>query len=279
MKITVVKFMELQNVSFKTPVKIEAGHDVGKSTIYRAVLFATTGKDVNGKDFDGCIYPKKSDTVDDMTVEVQIEQSGTVFCKKAKGAEKRIKGEEASTLQRSVTATYMIDFATVTKSEYDEKILEVFGNFQLFCNPDYFRQLDKSEKRKIFASLVKIDKSEYFDGVPDKTLTAGKITEHKKAIAAKQANLVELGSVQEPIQPNLVDIKPEIDSLQEQRNSAQPKFTEIEQSENNKINSEISDIEKSVFIPQPLKPLNSLPGDPILVNLEKLVLLKNIITP
>jgi hypothetical protein len=270
MKINVVKFMELQGVSFETPVKIEAGHDVGKSTIYRAVLFAVTGKDVNGKDFDGSIYPKKSDTIEDMSVEVQIEQSGVVFCKKAKGTDKRVKGSEDSTLQRSVTATYMIDFATVTKTEYDAKILEVFGNFQLFCNPDYFRSLDKDKKRSIFASIVKIDKLAYFDGIEDKTYTNGKITEQKKAIAAKQANLEELGSVQEPIQLNLVDIKPEIDSLQEQRNSAQPKFTEIEARENLDFNFQISEIEKSVFVPVPLKPITPLPNEPTLIDLDKL---------
>ena len=43
MKITIKKFMELSNVTIQTPAKIEAGHDVGKSTIFRAVLFAITG--------------------------------------------------------------------------------------------------------------------------------------------------------------------------------------------------------------------------------------------
>ena len=111
MKVSIKKFMELQNIKFSTPAKIEAGHDVGKSTIYRAVLFAITGKDVNGKDFDGCIYPKKSATVDDLTVEVQIEQSGVIFTKIAKGSEKRQKGSEETELQRSVTSTYMLVLA------------------------------------------------------------------------------------------------------------------------------------------------------------------------
>ena len=91
MKINIKKFMELTDVSFSTPAKIEAGHDVGKSTIFRAVLFAITGKDFDGKEFDGRIYPKNAKSVSDLAVEVEIEQNGVIFCKKANGTEKRTK--------------------------------------------------------------------------------------------------------------------------------------------------------------------------------------------
>ena len=270
MKVKIVKFMELQNVSFTTPVKIEAGHDVGKSTIFRAVLFATTGKDVNGKEFDGCIYPKKSDRVEDLQVEVQIEQSGVIFTKIAKGSEKRQKGSEETTLTRSVTATYMINHMTVGKSEYEEKISEVFGNLQLFCNPDYFRNLDKKEKRAIFASLVQIDKSAYFFGVADKTTTNGKLSEQSKAIAAKQANLQEMQSVQEPEPIEIVDYKTKIDALQKQRNEMQPTLTELQETENLEINLQISQLEKSVFVPEKLIPYWSEPEKPKYIDVEVL---------
>ena len=141
MKIKIAKFMELLNVNFETPAKIEAPHDGGKSTIFRAVLFAITGKDIDGKEFDGKIYPKNSTMLSDLNVEVEIEQSGVVFNKKATGSEKRAKGSDETELQRSVTAQYFINYRIVGKSEYDAKILEVFGNFHLFCNPDYFRNL------------------------------------------------------------------------------------------------------------------------------------------
>ena len=270
MKVTIIKFMELQNVSFTTPVKIEAGHDVGKSTIYRAVLFAITGKDINGKEFDGCIYPKKSDTVEDMNVEVQIEQNGVIFSRIAKGTEKRVKGSDESTLQRSVTSTYSINFAVKTKVEYDEKIEEIFGNFQLFCNPDYFKNLDKDKKRSIFSSLVKIDKSAYFDGIEDKILTNGKLTEQKKLIAAKQANLVEFGSVLSPEPVETIDYTTQIAELQAKRNAAQPTLTEEQTTENLDLENKIYQLEKLVFIPESLKPLFPTPIEPELVDIEKL---------
>ena len=270
MKVTIKKFMELQNVSFTTPVKIEAGHDVGKSTIYRAVLFAITGKDINGKEFDGCIYPKKSETIEDMSVEVSIEQDGVIFCKTAKGSEKRVKGSDDSTLQKSVTSTYSINYLVVGKSEYDAKIEEVFGNFQLFCNPDYFKNLDKDKKRSIFASLVKIDKSAYFDGIEDKILTNGKLTEQKKIISAKQANLIEFQSVQEPEPIEIIDYDSQISELQAKRNAAQPTLTEKQESENIYINLQIYQLEKSVFIPESLKAFVSNPGEPILQDIDTL---------
>lgn len=270
MKVTIKKFMELQNVNFTTPVKIEAGHDVGKSTIFRAVIFAITGKDVNGKDFDGCIYPKKSVTVEDLNVEVQIEQSGVIFTKIAKGSEKRAKGSEETILQRSVTATYMIDYKVVTKTEYDAKIHDVFGNFQLFSNPDYFRNLAKDEKRKIFASLVEIDKNSYFDGIPDKTTTNGKISEQRASIAAKQANLQEFQQVQQPEEIEIIDYKSKIDSLQKQRNEMQPTLTEQQESENLDINLQISALEKSVFVPEKLIPYWSEPERPKYIDIEEL---------
>ena len=270
MKVTIKKFMELQNVSFTTPVKIEAGHDVGKSTIFRAVLFAITGKDVTGKDFDGCIYPKKSDTVEDLQVEVQIEQSGVIFTKIAKGSEKRQKGSEETVLQKSVTATYMIDFKVVGKAEYDEKVYAVFNHFQLLCNPDYFRNLDKNQKRSIFASLVEIDKNSYFEGVPDKTYTNGKLSEQRAAIAAKQANLQEFQQVQQPEPIEVVDYKSQIDSLQKQRNEMQPTLTDEQENENLDINLQISALEKSVFIPEKLIPYWSEPEKPKYIDVEAL---------
>lgn len=270
MKVTIKKFMELQNVSFSIPVKIEAGHDVGKSTIFRAVIFAITGKDVNGKDFDGCIYPKKSETVEDLQVEVQIEQSGVIFTKVAKGSEKRQKGSEETILQKSVTSTYMIDFKVVGKTEYDSKIAEVFGNFQLLCNPYYFRNLDKAQKRSIFASLVEIDKNSYFDGIADKTYTNGKISEQWAYIAAKQANLKEFQQVQQPEAIEIVDYKSQIDSLQKQRNEMQPTLTELQENENLEINLQISQLEKSVFIPEKLIPYWSEPEKPKYIDVEAL---------
>lgn len=270
MKITIKKFMELQNVNFSTPAKIEAGHDVGKSTIFRAVLFAITGKDVTGKDFDGCIYPKKSDRVEDLYAEVQIEQSGVIFCKVAKGSEKRAKGSEETTLQKSVTATYMIDFNVVTKQVYDEKIQEVFGNFQLFCNPDYFRNLAKDEKRKIFSSLVEIDKLSYFSGIPDKTISNGKLSEQLAAIAAKQANLTEFNQVQKPEPIEIIDYKSKIDELQKQRNEMQPRLTEDQENENIDINLQIYQLEKSVFIPEKLLPYWSDPEKPKYIDVDYL---------
>jgi len=270
MKVTIKKFMELANVSLTTPVKIEAGHDVGKSTIFRAVLFAVTGKDVNGLDFDGCIYPKKSVTVEDLQVEVQIVQSGYIFTKIAKGSEKRTKGSEETSLQKSVNATYMIDYKVVTKSEYDEKIVEVFGNFQLFCNPYYFRNLAKDEKRKIFASLIEIDKSAYFIGIPDKTTTNGKLTQQRAAIAAKQANLQEFQQVQQPEPIEVVDYKSQIDALQKQRNEMQPTLTDEQEAENLEINLQISQLEKSVFIPEKLVPYWSEPEKPKYIDVDEL---------
>ena len=110
MRIIINKFMELSNIEFDTPVKIEAGHDVGKSTIFRAVLFAITGKDFDGKEFDGRIYPKAAKSVSELTVDVSIEQNGVVFNKKSNGSEKRQKGSDETELQRSVTSVYSIDF-------------------------------------------------------------------------------------------------------------------------------------------------------------------------
>jgi len=270
MKATIKKFMELQNVSFTTPAKIEAGHDVGKTTIYRAVLFAITGKDINGKDFDGCIYPKAATTLEELQVEVSIEQNGITFSRIAKGSEKRVKGSDESTLQRSVTSTYSINFLVVNKSEYDAKIEEVFGNVQLFCNPDYFRNLDKDKKRAIFASLVKIDKTTYFDGIEDKALTNGKLTEQRKQIAAKQANLVEFGNVQQPAQIEVVDYKSQIAELQAKRNAAMPTLTIEQEAVNLAIEAQISQLEKSVFIPENLKVSFSKPNEPELIDLDKL---------
>ena len=270
MKVTIKKFMELQNVSFNTPVKIEAGHDVGKSTIFRAVLFAITGKDVTGKDFDGCIYPKKSDTVEDLQVEVQIEQSGVIFTKIAKGSEKRQKGSEETVLQKSVTATYMIDFKVVGKAEYDEKVYAVFNHFQLLCNPEYFRNLDKNQKRSIFASLVEIDKSAYFSGIADKTYTNGKLSEQRASIAAKQANLTEFQQVQQPESIEVVDYKSQIDNLQKQRNEMQPTLTDEQEAENLDINLQISALEKSVFVPEKLIPYWSEPEKPKYIDVESL---------
>lgn len=270
MKITIKKFMELTNVSFQTPAKIEAAHDVGKSTIFRSVLFAITGKDVDGKEFDGRIYPKKSITVSDLYCEVEIEQSGIIFNKIAKGSEKRAKGSEETILQRSVTATYMLDYKVVGKTEYDRAISEVFGNFQLFSNPDYFRNLAKDEKRKIFASLVEIDKNSYFFGIPDKTTTNGKISEQRAAIAAKQANLTEFQHVQQPEPIEIVDYKIQIDSLQKQRNEMMPTFTDEQEAENMDINLQISALEKSVFIPEKLIPYWSEPEKPKYTDVEEL---------
>ena len=159
-----------------------------------------------------------------------------VFCKKAKGAEKRAKGSEETVLQRSVTATYMLDYKVVTKAEYEAKIYEVFGNFHLFANPDYFRNLPKDEKRKIFTNIVEIDRSSYFNGIADKTTTNGKISEQRAAIAAKQANLQEFQQVQQPEAIEIVDYKSKIDALQKQRNEMQPTLTEEQENENLDIN-------------------------------------------
>ena len=270
MKITIKKFMELQNVSFTTPAKIEAGHDVGKSTIFRAALFAITGKDFDGKEFDGKIYPKKSETVADLQVEVQIEQSGIIFTKIAKGSEKRAKGSEETILQKSVTATYMVDFKVVGKSEYDDKISEIFGNFQLFCNPDYFRNLSKDDKRQIFTSLVKIDRNTYFAGIPDKALSKGKIAEQKKQISEKEANLAEYSKVQEPEKIEIVNFDEQIAELRLQRENATAKLTPDQLKENAKINAEISELETSVFVPEKLIPLLPEIEKPVYFGVEDL---------
>jgi hypothetical protein len=255
MKITIKKFMELQDVVISTPAKIEAGHDVGKSTIFRAVLFAVTGKDIDGKEFDGRIYPKAANSLSDLNVEVEIEQAGTVFNKIAKGSEKRQKGSDETELQRSVTAVYSIDFCVVGKAEYDAKIQEVFGNFQLFSNPDYFRNLKKEDKRAIFASLVKLDKNSYFDGLGDKKTVSGKIKAQKDLISSTEAKLSELSKVHEPEKIEVVDYSGQLAELRKQRQEASPKFTPEQIAENNSINLQISEIQNSSFIPEQLIPL------------------------
>jgi len=255
MKITIKKFMELTNVIINTPSRIEAGHDVGKSTIFRAVLFAITGKDVDGKEFDGKIYPKNSIMLSDLNVEVEIEQSGVVFNKQAKGSEKRQKGSDETELQRSVTCIYSLDYRVVNKSEYDAKILEVFGNFHLFCNPDYFRNLDKNNKRAIFSGLVKIDKNSYFDGLADKKTMSGKISAQKDLISATNSKLEELSKVQEPEKIEIVDYDSQLAELRKQRENAEPKFTPEQLRHNSAFNFMIHDAEHSTFIPEPLIPL------------------------
>lgn len=268
MKITIKKFMELSNVTIQTPAKIEAGHDVGKSTIFRAVLFAITGKDIYGKEFDGRIYPKTAVTLSDLTVEVEIEQDGTTFNKKANGAEKRQKGSDETELQRSVTAVYSIDFRVVGKAEYDAKIQEVFGNFQLFCNPDYFRLLDKNEKRKIFASLVNIDKNSYFAGLPDKKTVSGKIKAQKDQIEVTEAKLSELSKVQEPEKLEVIDYGTQLAGLREQRQDTSPKFSDEQLAENNELNHKIAQLENATFIPDPLIPLLPEIDEPKLVDIN-----------
>lgn len=268
MKITIKKFMELSNVTIQTPAKIEAGHDVGKSTIFRAVLFAITGKDIYGKEFDGRIYPKTAVTLSDLTVEVEIEQDGTTFNKKANGAEKRQKGSDETELQRSVTAVYSIDFRVVGKAEYDAKIQEVFGNFQLFCNPDYFRLLDKNEKRKIFSSLVNIDKNSYFAWLPDKKTVSGKIKAQKDQIEVTEAKLSELSKVQEPEKLEVIDYGTQLAGLREQRQDTSPKFSDEQLAENNELNHKIAQLENATFIPDPLIPLLPEIDEPKLVDIN-----------
>jgi len=262
--------MELSNVSFETPVKIEAGHDVGKSTIFRAVLFAITGKDVNGSEFDGKIYPKNSTSLSDLNVEVEIEQSGVVFNKKATGSEKRQKGSDETELQRSVTSVYSLDFRVVGKAEYDAKILEVFGNFHLFCNPDYFRNLKKEDKRAIFSSLVKIDKNSYFNGLSDKKTVSGKIKAQKDEIDNCNAKLSEFSKVQEPEKIEVVDYDSQLAELRKQRQDAEPKFTGNELAINAVLNDNISKLQNSVFIPEPLIPLLPEIEKPVLIDVEGL---------
>lgn len=268
MKITIKKFMELSNVTIQTPAKIEAGHDVGKSTIFRAVLFAITGKDIYGKEFDGRIYPKTAVTLSDLTVEVEIEQDGTTFNKKANGAEKRQKGSDETELQRSVTAVYSIDFRVVGKAEYDAKIQEVFGNFQLFCNPDYFRLLDKNEKRKIFSSLVNIDKNSYFAWLPDKKTVSGKIKAQKDQIEVTEAKLSELSKVHEPEKLEVIDYGTQLAGLREQRQDTSPKFSDEQLAENNELNHKIAQLENATFIPDPLIPLLPEIDEPKLVDIN-----------
>ena len=141
--------MELSNVTISTPAKIEAGHDVGKSTIFKAVLFAITGKNIDSKEFDGAIYPKAAEMLSDLAVEVEIEQSGIVFNKKATGSEKREKGSDKTELQRSVTVTYSINHdAKGGKKAYEEKIKEVFGNSMVSC--DHLALIGKLNKLNRF---------------------------------------------------------------------------------------------------------------------------------
>jgi len=270
MKINIKKFMELSNISFETPAKIEAGHDVGKSTIFRAVLFAITGKDIDGKEFDGRIYPKKANSVSELTAEVEIEQSGVVFNKKAVGGEKRDKGESETELLRKVNITYSINNdSTGGKKAYEEKIQEVFGNFHLFCNPDYFRNLKTNEeKRKIFLPLVNIDKSKYFDGLPEKKLAKGRKETQEKLIAENIAATKEQMKVQEPLKIDIIDYNPEIAELRKQRQEATPQFTFLQIEKNNEIGAQISKIENSVFIPEKLTPLLPEIEKPTLIDVE-----------
>lgn len=266
MKIKIAKFMELSNVNFKTPAKIEAAHDGGKSTIFRAVLFAITGKDIDGKEFDGKIYPKNSTMLSDLNVEVEIEQSGVVFNKKATGSEKRQKGSDETELQRSVTSVYSIDYRVVGKAEYDAKILEVFGNFHLFCNPDYFRNLKKEDKRAIFSSLVKIDKNGYFNGLSDKKTVTGKIKAQKDEISSTDSKIEELSKVHEPEKIEVVNYEIQLAELRKQRENAEPKFTLKQIEENGQINFDIFTLENSVFIPEPLISLLPEVEKPVLID-------------
>jgi len=270
MKIKIRKFMELSDVNFETPVKIEAGHDVGKSTIFRAVLFAITGKDIDGKEFDGRIYPKKSQSLSDLNAEVEIEQNGVVFNKKANGSEKRQKGSDETELQRSVTSIYSIDFRVVGKAEYDAKILEVFGNFHLFCNPDYFRNLKKEDKRTIFASLVKLDKNSYFNGLSDKKTVSGKIKAQKDEIDNCNAKLSEFSKVHEPEKIEVVDYDSQLAELRKQRENAEPKFTDQQLKENDAINRQIYFLEKEIFIPEKFIPLLPEIEKPALIDVDAL---------
>lgn len=270
MKINIKKFMELSNVTIQTPAKIEAGHDVGKSTIFRAVLFAITGKDIDGKEFDGRIYPKTALNLSDLTVEVEIEQDGVVFNKKANGTEKRQKGSDETDLQRSVTAVYSIDFRVVGKSEYDAKILEVFGNFHLFCNPEYFRGLKKEDKRSIFSSLIKINKNDYFDGLTDKKTASGKIKAQKDEIDNCNAKLSELSKVQAPEKIEVVDYDSQLADLRRQRQDATPKFTPDQLAENNDLQMKISEITNATFVPAPLIPILPEIEKPKLVDIDVL---------
>lgn len=270
MKIKIKKFMELSDVSFETPAKIEAPHDGGKSTIFRAVLFAVTGKDIDGKEFDGKIYPKNSTMLSDLAVEVEIEQSGVVFNKKATGSEKRQKGSDEVELQRSVTAVYSIDYRVVGKSEYDAKIMEVFGNFHLFCNPDYFRNLKKEDKRVIFASLVKIDKASYFNGLADKKTMSGKISAQKDLISSTNSKLEELSKVQEPEKNEVVDYDSQLAELRKQRENAEPKFTDLQITGNNHTLATIEAAERATFIPTALISLLPEPEKPVLIDVDAL---------
>jgi len=270
MKIKIKKFMELSDVVFETPAKIEAPHDGGKSTIFRAVLFAVTGKDIDGKEFDGKIYPKNSTMLSDLAVEVEIEQSGVIFNKQAKGSEKRQKGSDETELQRSVTAVYSLDYRVVGKAEYDAKILEVFGNFHLFCNPDYFRNLKKEDKRAIFSSLVKIDKASYFNGLADKKTMSGKISAQKDLISSTNSKLEELSKVQEPEKIEVINYDSQLTELRKQRENAEPKFAPGQIGENFAINEKITEIENSVFIPEPEIPLLPEIEKPVLVDVDAL---------
>jgi chromosome segregation ATPase len=270
MKINIKKFMELTNVSFETPAKIEAGHDVGKSTIFRAVLFTITGKDFDGKEFDGRIYPKNAKSVSDLTVEVEIEQNGVVFCKKANGTEKRTKGSDETEMQRSVTAVYMIDFQVVKKDEYDLKVQETFLNFQLFSNPDYFRNLKKEDKRVIFANLIDISKPLYFDGLGDKKTISGKIKAQKDEIDACNAKLSELSKVQQPTKISIVDYSEQLADLRTQRQNATPELSLLQVEANNEINRQISELEKSEFIPKPTVEYLPEPKEPEMCDIEDL---------
>lgn len=270
MKITIKKFMELSNVTIQTPAKIEAGHDVGKSTIFRAVLFAITGKDVDGQEFDGRIYPKYAETLSGLNVEVEIEQAGTVFNKKATGSEKRQKGSDETYLQRSITAVYSVDYRVVGKAEYDAKILEVFGNFHLFSNPDYFRNLKKEDKRSIFVSIVKLDKAAYFDGLGDKKTVSGKIKAQNDEISNCNAKLSELSMVKEPEKIDIIDFSSQLADLRKQRQDAQPKFTDEQLTSNNEINQKISGLENATFIPTPLIHLLPEIKEPVLIDINAL---------
>lgn len=262
--------MEKSDIIIKTPSKIEAPHEGGKTTIFEAVLFCVTGKDLNGKEFDGRIYPKNSTMLSDLTVEVEIEQSGVVFNKQAKGSEKRQKGSDETELQRSVTAIYSIDYRVVGKAEYDAKILEVFGNFHLFSNPNYFRNLKKEDKRAIFTSLVKIDKAGYFNGLSDKKTVSGKIKDQKDQISAANSKLEELSKVQQPEKIEVVDYDSQLSELKKQRENAEPKFTTDQLIENVETNASISVLENSVFIPGPLIPLLPKIEKPVLIDVDSL---------
>ena len=262
--------MELSNFKCETPVRIEAPHDGKKTTIFRAVLFAITGKDVDGKEFDGRIYQKNSTMLSDLAVEVEIEQGGVIFNKQAKGSEKRQKGSDETELQRSVTSVYSIDYKVVNKSEYDAKILEVFGNFHLFCNPDYFRNLKKEDKRSIFSSLVQVDKNNYFNGLSDKKTVSGRIKDQNDQIFAKNSQLEELKKVQEPEKIEIVDYDSQLMALRQQQRDATPTLSFLQVETNNEINKQIARIDQSVFVPTPTTPLLPEPENPILVDIEAL---------